>query len=100
MLIYNRRQRWLFFILIFGCLLLIYKKKSFFTDEHRIYTSLIIELPHLERLIRIKQTNLSSIQNRLIKTEKSLLKSTWHLNRLIQTINYNKQEQKRIFHFN
>ncbi len=93
-------KRWLFFVLIFGCFLLIYKKKYFLTDEHRIYTSLIIELPHIERLIRIKQRNLSLIQTRLLKVEKSLLKSTWHLNRLIKTINYNKQEQKRIVHFN
>lgn len=100
MLISNRRQRWLFFVFVFGCFLLIYKKKSFFTDEHRIYTSLIIELPHLERLIRIKQTNLSSLQNRLIKVEKSLIKSTWHLNRLIRTINYNKNQQRKISHFN
>jgi hypothetical protein len=48
----------------------------------------------------MKQANLSLIQNRLIKIEKSLSKSTWHLNRLIETINYNKQEQKRISHFN
>ncbi len=101
MLIFHRRLRWLFSILIFGCfLILIYKKKSIFTDEHRIYTSLLIDLPHLERLIRLKQTNLSDTQNRLIKIEKTLTKYTWHLNRLIQTINYNQQEAKKIYHFN
>jgi hypothetical protein len=79
---------------------LIYRKKYFLTDEHRIYTSLLSELPHLEREIRDKQRNLSDIQNRLIKIERTLSKYTWHLNRLIQTINSNKQETKRISYFN
>jgi hypothetical protein len=105
MLIYHRRQRWLFFVLIFGSFLLIYKynhiKTYVLSDEHRIYTSLLIELPRLERLIRVKQTNLSYVQNRLIKIEKYLTKYTWHLNRLIKTIDYNEQQQqKRILHFN
>jgi hypothetical protein len=101
MLIYHRRQRCLLFVLLIGSLLLIFKKyNSALTDEHRIYTSLIIELPRLERLIRFKQTNLSSTQNRLIRIEKTLSKYTWHLNRLIKTIDYNKQEQKRIYRFN
>ncbi len=101
MLISPRRIRCLFFVLIFALFLVfIYRKKYVFTDEHRIYTSLIVELPHFERLIREKQTNLSDTQNRLIKIERTLSKYTWHLNRLIQTINYNKQEIKRISHFN
>ncbi|CAF4647795.1 unnamed protein product [Rotaria sp. Silwood2] len=106
MLIHHRRQRWLFFVLIFGCILLIYKynqiRKYYFTDEHRIFTSLLIELPKIERLIRMKQTNLTLIQNRLKKVEKYLTKYTWHLNRLIKTIDYNnkEEEEKKIFHFN
>ncbi|CAF3770703.1 unnamed protein product [Rotaria socialis] len=104
MLIYLRRQRWLFFVLIFASFLLIYKynsiRKSFLTDEHRIYTSLLVELPQLERLIRVKQANLSSIQNRLTKIEKHLFKYTWHLQRLVKTIDYNKQQQKKISRFN
>ncbi|CAF3605331.1 unnamed protein product [Rotaria sp. Silwood1] len=104
MLIHHHRQRWLFIILIFGFFLLIYKynqiRKYYFTDEHRIYTSLLIELPNIERLIRLKQANLTIIQNRLKKIEKYLTKYTWHLNRLIKTIDYNKKEEKKIFHFN
>ncbi|CAF1270031.1 unnamed protein product [Rotaria sordida] len=76
-------------------------RKYSLTDEHRIFTSLIIELPHIERLIRMKQVNLTLIQNRLNKVEKYLTKYTWHLNRLIKTIDYNKQEEKKkIFRFN
>ncbi|CAF3833852.1 unnamed protein product [Rotaria magnacalcarata] len=69
-------------------------------DEHRIYTSLLVELPQLERLIRVKQENFSSIKNRLTKIEKHLFKYTWHLQRLIKTIDYNKQQQKKISRFN
>lgn len=101
MLIYPRRHRWLFIGLIFGGFLLVYYfnhvRKSFLTDEHRIYTSLLTELPHFERLIRLKQANLSSIQSRLTKIEKYLNKYTWHLNRLIKTIDYNKQQEKQIY---
>ncbi|CAF4215610.1 unnamed protein product, partial [Rotaria magnacalcarata] len=104
MLIYLRRQRWLVFVLIFASFLLIHKynsiRKSFLSDEHRIYTSLLVELPQLERLIRVKQENFSSIKNRLAKIEKHLFKYTWHLQRLIKTIDYNKQQQKKISRFN
>ncbi|CAF3862709.1 unnamed protein product, partial [Rotaria sordida] len=76
-------------------------RKYSLTDEHRIFTSLLIELPHIERLIRMKQVNLTLIQNRLNKVEKYLTKYTWHLNRLIKTIDYNKQEEKKKnFRFN
>lgn len=104
MLINHRRQRCIFFVLFVGIVLLIFQcihvRKYFLTDEHRIFNSLLIELPHLERIIRIKQANLSSIQSRLVKAEKYLSKYTWHLNRLIKTIDYNKQENKNSYYFN
>ena len=100
MLIFHRRFRWIFLILIFAIFGLIYQRKYSLTDEHRIYTSILFELPHLERLLREKQMNLSETQIRLGKIERILSKYTWQLNRLIQTINYNRQEIKRISHFN
>ena len=101
---YSFRQRCILIILLLATFTFVYKynyiEKYYLTDEHRIYASLLTELPHLERLIRVKQANLTSIQNRLRSVEKHLSRNIWHLNRLIKTIDYNKREQKRIYRFN
>ena len=104
MLMFYRRQRYVLLILLLLSIFVIYKsnqvQRYFFTDEHRIYTSLIAELPRLERVIRTKQFNLSQLQTRLSKVEKRLTKYSWHLNRLIKTIRRNTQEQKPSPRFN
>ena len=97
---YRCRRRWMFFVLLCACLLLAYKfreqKTYSVTDEHLIYTSLLIELPHLESAIRAKQANLSRVQNQLARVEKHLSKYTWHLTRLINTIDSQHAQAKRL----
>ena len=100
---YHCRRRWLFFVLLCVCFLLAYKfheqKTYSVTDEHLIYTSLRIELPRLERAIRAKQANLSRVQNQLTRVERHLSKYTWHLNRLINTIDSQHAQTKRLSRF-
>lgn len=99
MYFFRRRTRLILFLLIFVVFVAFLTRKSLIlTDEHRIYTSLIIELPKLERLIRSKQKNLSTIQIRVNKLEKTLNKYTWHLKRLLKTLN-STRTNRRQFHW-
>ena len=100
MLIFIRRLRWLFIVGIAFFFLRIFYAKYRLTDEHRIYTSILEELPHFERLLREKQKNFSDVQYRLNKIERTLSKYTWHLNRLLRTIRFNQDKSIRHSHFN
>lgn len=104
MVTYSCRRHAFLLIGIIGCCFLLYQyrqwKSYFLTDEHRIYTSLLIELPRLERRIRDEQANLSFVRNQLAKVEKSLTKHSWHLGRLIKTLEAYRQEEKRVFRSN
>jgi hypothetical protein len=105
MLIHCRRRPYLclFSLLVIG-VVVVYEYHSWrvylLTDEHRIYTSLLAELPRLERILRVEQRNLSSTRKQLIQTNDALTRSTWHLQRLLKTIDAYRNESKRIFRSN
>lgn len=100
MLMFIRRLRWLFIVGIAFFFLRIFYAKYRWTDEHRIYTSILEDLPHYERLLREKQKNFSDVQYRLNKIERTLSKYTWHLNRLLRTIRFNQDKSIRHSYFN
>ena len=97
------RSRRRFLLLLFAVFLLVFllvRSRLSEFDEERIQNSLLNELPKLERRVRDAQANLSSLRIQLTKTNKRLSKATWHLQRLVKTIDAEQKERQKIFRSN